>query len=451
MWLQAISLSLLAVSSHALTTTAAQRPVQALQRFLDDVTTTSAARVATEDGQLHLQLTKNIRRGDCVLEVPLDACVTIDRARAMPWLQTAEDNAGEPWDPWCGDASLLAACLLRDDLPREWIESLPQDLWLPLLDTNEPPSCSARDLGALRENAVDDMQWLVDNTGENWDDFLLALAWVISRSVEVPDVGLCLAPGLDLVDHDDLLDPFEEDLLCELGPRGPGGIQLPGRKTVRFLAPEDRTKGEKLVASYGALPAAAYLERYGFLPRTGAARRFAATAELRFELREEDRFIDDKLNLLYLNGAIDGEEVDDGFVEACLGGEPDPEVLRFLRLSLLEGPDAFLLEPIFANEVWNHLGAPISRDNEAAVIKAVADEAEAARQGMLVATIGIYEQLRSAELDALEATQRWADAEVLTLPAKEYYQERRLKSLGLDTEWDEDEGNQWTGSRGAAW
>ena len=87
----------------------------------------------------------------------------------------------------------------------------------------------------------------------------------------------------------------------------------------------------------------------------------------------------------------------------------------------------------------------------AAVIQAVSDEAEAARQGMLVETIGIYEQLRRAELDALEATQRWADAEVLTLPAKEYYQERRLKSLGLDTEWDETEGNQWTGSRGAAW
>ena len=76
-------------------------------------------------------------------------------------------------------------------------------------------------------------------------------------------------PGLDLVDHDDLLDPFEEDLLCELGPRGPGNIMLPGRKTVRFLAPEDRSKGERLVASYGALPAAAYLERYGFLTQDG--------------------------------------------------------------------------------------------------------------------------------------------------------------------------------------
>ena len=45
-----------------------------------------------------------------------------------------------------------------------------------------------------------------------------ALAWVIVvrpvAPIEAsPEVGLCLAPGLDLIDHDDLLDPFEEDLL----------------------------------------------------------------------------------------------------------------------------------------------------------------------------------------------------------------------------------------------
>ena len=440
--------------STALTTTAApQRPVQALQQFLDGVATTSAAQVVEDGGQLHLALTKNIRRGDCVLEVPLDACVTTDTALSSQWLVDAEANADEAWEPWCGEASKLAVCLLRDG-PSAWVSSLPRDLWLPFLDSEDPPDCSARDLGAFRENARDDFAWLAANgVAIEEQEFLLALGWVVSRAVEVPDVGLCLAPGFDLIDHDDLLDPFEEDLLCEQGPRGPGGIQLPGRKTVRFIAPEKRRKGEKLVASYGALPAAAYLARYGFLPRTGAARRFAATAELRFELDANDRFLDDKLNLLYLNGAIDGDEVEDGFVEACLGGEPDPEVLRFLRLSLMTGPDGFLLEPIFANEVWNHLGAPLSRENEAAVVVAIVAEAGAARDG-LVAPVGgrpEYEQLRRAELDALEATQRWADAEVLALPAKEYYQERRLKSLGLDTDWDENEGNQWTGSRGAAW
>ena len=55
------------------------------------------------------------------------------------------------------------------------------------------------------------------------------------------------------------------------------------------------------------------------------------------------------------------------------------------------------------------------------------------------------------ELAALDATIRWTEADVLALPTKEYYQERRLKSLGLDTEWDDQEGNAWSGSRGAAW
>ena len=57
----------------------------------------------------------------------------------------------------------------------------------------------------------------------------------------MPDAGLCLAPGLDLIDHDDLLDPFEEDLLCELGPRGPGNIMLPGRKTAAVSGARDRS------------------------------------------------------------------------------------------------------------------------------------------------------------------------------------------------------------------
>ena len=62
-----------------------------------------------------------------------------------------------------------------------------------------------------------------------------------------------------------------------------------------------------------------------------------------------------------------------------------------LRLSLLEGPTRFCWSPS-SPIVWNHLGAPISRENEAAVIKAVADEAEAAREGMLAETSGIYER-----------------------------------------------------------
>ena len=55
------------------------------------------------------------------------------------------------------------------------------------------------------------------------------------------------------------------------------------------------------------------------------------------------------------------------------------------------------------------------------------------------------------ELGALDATLRWIESDVLALPTKAYYQERRLKALGLDTDWSETDGNEWTGSRGTAW
>ena len=36
------------------------------------------------------------------------------------------------------------------------------------------------------------------------------MGWVVSRSVEVGEEGLCVVPGADLVDHDDALDPFDD-------------------------------------------------------------------------------------------------------------------------------------------------------------------------------------------------------------------------------------------------
>ena len=65
-----------------------------------------------------------------------------------------------------------------------------------------------------------------------------------------------------------------------------------------------------------------------------------------------------------------------------------------------------------------------------------------------------YEALRRVELAALDATRTWARGEAAALDGKAYYQERRLRDLGLDTDWAEGEGNAWTGSRaggGADW
>lgn len=49
-----------------------------------------------------------------------------------------------------------------------------------------------------------------------------------------------------------------------------------------------------------------------------------------------------------------------------------PQLVRFLRLRLVGGEDAFLLEGIFRNEVWDFMDEPVSRVNEAAVNEALA-------------------------------------------------------------------------------
>lgn len=446
------ALALLLLCARA---TQALRPAAPLQAYLGSIAT-SFDKVRVDevgDGELCLVLEKGVRAGDVLLEVPFERCVSAESVLASPGLAAAEAAAEEAFEPWCGDASLLALGALTA-ADGAWVASFPTSLPLPLLEAGELPVCSGRAFEALRENAADDFEWLAGfgafgDADVSLDDWLVAVGWVVSRAVEVGDDGLCLVPGADLVDHDDLLDPFDEMAACSAKKQFGRG------KSVVLKAAADGRAGDKVVGSYGPLPASEYLERYGFLPARGAARRFAATADLRFELDAEDRFIDDKLTVLYENGAIDGDDAESGFFECCVGGEPDLEVLRFLRLSALVGGDAFLLEPIFANELWDFLAAPISPDNERAALEAVRAEADALQRTLLdagpAAGDARFEALRRTELDALDATLNWVAADLSMLAGKEYYQEKRLKSLGLDTEWSEDEGNQWTGARGTAW
>ena len=188
-----------------------------------------------------------------------------------------------------------------------------------------------------------------------------------------------------------------------------------------------------------------YLETYGFSPRRGAARRASATCELRFELSPSQRFYDDKVGVLQRAELVEEDEEDVGF-EFCLGGEPDPEVMRFLRLRELDKADAFLLEAIFEREVWDFMDAPVSAENEGAALRLLAEECRVVAATLATPLEGEeLERVRTTELTALDATLRWTDAQLGSLNTKEYYQERRLKDLGLDTEWSVD-GAQWTAS-----
>eukprot|EP00892_Ulva_mutabilis_P002294 jgi/Ulvmu1/12065/UM083_0078.1 len=126
---------------------------------------------------------------------------------------------------------------------------------------------------------------------------------------------------------------------------------------------------------------------------------------------------------------------------------PPPELLAFLRLMNVRGSDAFLLESIFRNEAWGHMMEPVSEENEAAVCDSMVAGCEAALAAFpttLAEDIRALDELaddtsaravalrvRSDEKEMLQATAEWFRQRAQSLEGMEYYQERRLKRLGL--------------------
>jgi [ribulose-bisphosphate carboxylase]-lysine N-methyltransferase len=145
------------------------------------------------------------------------------------------------------------------------------------------------------------------------------------------------------------------------------------------------------------------------------------------------------------------------------GRDPLPEeMLGVLRLVQLSGGDCFLLEAVFENEVWGHLQQPVSPANEEAMCAAAADgarDALAAHPGGGASLADDLAELRAiksagsggaagsteraarrralalrarvAEKQALEAVLALLEQRRQSLETLEYYQERRLKRLGL--------------------
>ncbi|GFQ02571.1 ribulose-1 5 bisphosphate carboxylase/oxygenase large subunit n-methyltransferase chloroplastic [Phtheirospermum japonicum] len=126
---------------------------------------------------------------------------------------------------------------------------------------------------------------------------------------------------------------------------------------------------------------------YGFTESNSDRDAFTLT----LEISESDEFYADKLDIAEENGFSETAYFDIKY------GQPLPTgMLLYLRLVALGGSDAFLLESIFRNQIWGFLELPISREKR--VLQQIDD---------------VFKD-RETELDFLE-----------------YYQERRLKDLGL--------------------
>jgi len=278
----------------------------------------------------------------------------------------------------------------------------------------------------------------------NREGFTWAIAIVASRSVFV-DGSSRLIPVMDMANHDDIgADEVVGGTMGTFGTTKGAVVKTANGKTYE--------KGSEFFASYGPKSSAEYLLEHGFLPKASRSMQ-TCVAELTFEIDEEDRFRDDKLDILefetYDNAPMEPVQSFDVVSEAGRDGEPDPAMIQFLRLVKLGTKDAFLLESVFRKDVWEFMSLPVSEPNERTVLETIANSCSKALAGMEGIEAPEDEDenspqslcaiVRESETKALSRTLEYVEREKEALDLKEYYQERRLKDLGLDSEWNPDE------------
>lgn len=250
---------------------------------------------------------------------------------------------------------------------------------------------------------------------------------------------------------------------------GEGGASTSGGRVAVLEATSDRDLGEgealtidfgpgrtdsQVLLDHGAVDPAA--PRPGFvltlaLPREpeeeeGGAEAGASTSKTP---RPPPTFFDDKLDIAEMAGL--GATAT--FVLDPRARAPPQEMLAYLRLMNLGGADAFLLEPVFRGEVWSrHVQEPVSRENERAVCASMASGCAAALariggdaagdesalaaggsagSGQLSRRAAAALRIRCGERAALASAARWFAGREAALDSLEYYQERRLRGLGL--------------------
>ena len=304
---------------------------------------------------------------------------------------------------------------------------------------------------------------LPDDPFADGDKFLWAFV-VLRTRTRVPYAGvgnggkpLRLLPGLDLLAHNGgstpgglaVVDPPGGGLFGGSGPAGKGNA---GLKCIRSAAAGETVGVDYTLASLDKASTRLTLgdvaAQYGFCAGTSGF-------SVDLELDEADPNLYDKADILQLAGLQGYEGSAARFTLGALDAEgkeqSDDLFIRFLRLAVLGGGDAFHLEAIFRAEVWeNHLWGALSAENEAAALEAALGGLEgalasystsAADDAALLATetAGTRKHIAlRVRIGEKEVLGRYIDVYKGLLAdldqestAPEFYAERRLKALGL--------------------
>jgi len=413
----------------------------------------------TPECGLGLAAAKAVRRGDAVVRVPLSLGISAESA-----LRSAIGPYLVEFEPALGDYAFIAVSLLHErrlgnqsDLG-PWLSAsllLPPAGFpdLPLLWDREGAGIAELDAATTagaydrRADLIEDYWWLKENVFDSqpvffpevvfsYDAYAAAVALAISRSVKVvmgDDEVPVLLPILDLPNH----NPANPNVILQTRGEKRGLFESGEPASALLIATSDVGAGEQLRLRYGGSPGDLLLD-HGFVNEP-----VEAVATLAFALDDDDRFLSEKEVVL--------EEAGIGMVnsfQVAEGEEAPTELISFLRLKHLGAGDAFLLEPVFLDVVWaEYLALPVSRENEeAALTEAAAQCAKKLGQfgGSLQSDLQVLAEaprssreyalsaVRYAERRALQDAARQFDARLMMLDKYEYYQQRRLKSLGLD-------------------
>jgi len=449
----------------------------ALDVCRQELTKTCKVKVApsSSTNRLGLFATSNIKKGEIIVSIPHDERweLTAATARNVVFKGILADT----YDGWTGDNGLISLQLLNEvarvagaGVPKPsrpstiqnfmsaWVEALPSPTAInhPLLwsedDQEVLQSSSNTKIYRVLDDLEEDAKWLEENVFEkdrtrfpkmvqwNGEDipcfcvqgYKWAMALTQSRSVFV-DGSIRLVPIMDFLNHDDDAKEVTD------GTAGAfGNIRLS-----QLASHKPYKAGEEVYCSYGPKSAADYLLEHGFCPPQAWK---TAVSEIVLELNPEDRFYDDKLDILefetYDQAPMDPTQSFDLISAPGRDGEPDPAMIQFARLCQLGGTDAFLLESIFRKEVWGFMSLPVSERNELAVIMLISEQCEKALEDLEQCPEGgpdVCTQLRSSEKKAITRTLEFLRREKEALDLKEYYQERRLKDLGLDSDWSQED------------
>ncbi|KAK1630766.1 hypothetical protein QYE76_005081 [Lolium multiflorum] len=436
-------------ASAAVTTTPSDAALQNFRRWLatHGADTGAAAPAAVPEG-LGLVAARGLPRGEVVAEVPKKLWMDADAVAASDIGRVCA-GAGD-LRPWVSVSLLILREAARggDSLWAPYLAILPRQTDSTIFwSEQELLEIQGTQLLSTTMGVKEYVQSEFDNVEAQiiapnkdlfpgtitCDDFLWAFGVLRSRVFpELRGDKLALIPFADLINHSD--DITSKEPCWEI--KGKGFL---GRDVVFSLrTPLEFKSGEQVYVQYDLDKSNAELALdYGFTEWNSSRDSYTLT----LEISESDPFYGDKLDIAELNGM--GETA---YFDIVLGESLPPQMIPYLRLLCLGGTDAFLLEALFRNKVWEHLELPVSRDNEESicqVIQKACKSALAAYHTTIEEDEELLERedLQSRHLIAIDV--RIGEKKVLQqindifkereqeLDDLEYYQERRLKDLGF--------------------